>query len=143
MKRIQTLFIPLLMAAAALAAGSLAAGAAAPGVKECQECHGDRTIEKSLPGGKTLSLFVDEKAYRNSMNGKGACTTCHADAKAPNGKLEKVSCGKCHPDAEKSYSRSDHGKGTPRGTPTRHGAPTATASTTSAGTRTPQHRRSG
>ena len=141
MKRIQTLFIPLLMAAAALAAGSLAAGAAAPGVKECQECHGDRTIEKSLPGGKTLSLFVDEKAYRNSMNGKGACTTCHADAKAPNGKLEKVSCGKCHPDAEKSCSRSDHGKHA-KGNPTRHGH-RLPRQARHPGTKTRQHRRSG
>jgi len=117
MKRTQTLFIPLLLAAAFLAARPWTAGAATPGVKECLECHGDRTIEKSLPGGKTLSLFVDEKAYRISLHGKGACTTCHADAKAPHGKLEKVSCGKCHPDAEKTYSRSTHGKGHAKGNP--------------------------
>ncbi|MBI5575291.1 MAG: hypothetical protein HY896_02885 [Deltaproteobacteria bacterium] len=109
MKRMLTLFTPLILAAALLAL-PWAAGVAVSAVNECQDCHGDKTIEMSLPGGATLSLFVDEKAYRASVHGKGDCTTCHSDAKAPHGKLEKVSCGKCHPDAEKSYNGSTHGR---------------------------------
>jgi hypothetical protein len=58
---------------------------------------------------------VDGSAYRDSVHGKGACTTCHADAKSPHGKLDKVTCGKCHPDADKSYAQSTHGKGHAKG----------------------------
>jgi hypothetical protein len=90
-------------------------GAASGGVSGCLDCHGDKTIEKELPGGGTLSLFVDGKTYRDSVHGKGECTTCHNDAKSPHGKLAAVSCGKCHPDAAKSYSMSTHGKAHARG----------------------------
>jgi hypothetical protein len=114
MKRLQIWFLPVVLSAAMfLRPGTAAASARVGG--ECMECHGDKTIEKSLPGGGTLSLFVDEKAYRGSVHGKGACTMCHAGAKSPHGKLERVSCGKCHPDAEKSYSQSTHGKGHAKG----------------------------
>ena len=95
-------------AAALFAAGT--ARAATPGVSECMDCHGDKTIEKSLPDGKTQSLYVDLLAYRQSVHGGTSCVTCHADAKAPHDKLGKVSCGKCHGDAEKSYAGSAHGK---------------------------------
>ena len=114
MKRNPTLLLPVVLAAAMF----LRPGpgfAAAPGTEECMECHGDKTIEKTLPGGGTLSLSVDGKAYRESVHGKGACTSCHSDATSPHDKLAKVSCGKCHPDAETSYSQSTHGKGHARG----------------------------
>jgi hypothetical protein len=109
----RTLFLLAATAAATLPLPG-AAGAAAPG-GECMECHGDKTIEKSLPGGGTLSLYVDGSAYRDSVHGEGACTTCHSDAKSPHGKLAGVTCGKCHPDAEKSYAQSTHGKGHAKG----------------------------
>ena len=71
MKRLQLLFLPVVLSAAMfLRPGTAAASARVGG--ECMECHGDKTIEKSLPGGGTLSLFVDEKAYRESVHGKGA-----------------------------------------------------------------------
>ena len=98
--------VPLMAALAGLA---LAAAGGGPTVGECQDCHGDKTIEMTLPDGTTRSLFVDEKAFRGSIHGKGSCTTCHVDAKAPHGKLAPVSCGRCHADAEKSYSKSTHG----------------------------------
>ncbi|MGE5700683.1 MAG: hypothetical protein ACM31N_11550 [Deltaproteobacteria bacterium] len=113
MKLMRTLFLLAATAAAMLLLPGTA-GAAAPG-GECMECHGDKTIEKSLPGGGTLSLYVDGSAYRDSVHGKGACTTCHVDAKSPHGKLAGVACGKCHPDAEKSYAQSTHGKGHAKG----------------------------
>jgi hypothetical protein len=100
-------------AAAVFAAALLAAGAAwaaTPGVGECLDCHGDKTIEMSLPDGKTLSLYVDLQAYRQSVHGGSSCVTCHASATAPHDKLAKVGCGKCHGDAEKSYAGSNHGK---------------------------------
>ena len=49
--------------AAALAAAALfltvPAGAATLGAGECMDCRGDRTIEKTLPNGQTVSLYVD------------------------------------------------------------------------------------
>ncbi|MHB8784305.1 MAG: hypothetical protein ACYDAX_12935, partial [Desulfobacteria bacterium] len=109
MKRMIRHYLAAVLAAAALLSAGLAAGAA-PGVSECMDCHGDKTIEKTLPGGRTVSLYVDLQAYRSSVHGKGSCVTCHADATAPHEKLAKVSCGRCHGDAEKSYAGSSHGK---------------------------------
>ena len=107
MNPLRSFLFAVLLAAAG--AGLAATADAGPTVGDCQECHGDKTIEKSLPDGKTLSLFVDEKEFRQSVHGKGTCMSCHPDAKAPHGKLGAVTCGKCHPDAEKSYSQSTHG----------------------------------
>lgn len=109
MKRMMRPFLAAALAAAALLLTS-PAGAASPGVGECMDCHGDKTIEMSLPNGQTVSLYVDLQAYRSSVHGGSSCVTCHADAKAPHEKLKKVSCGKCHGDAEKSYAGSSHGK---------------------------------
>jgi len=100
--------------AAALAAAALfltaPAGAAVPDVGECMDCHGDKTIEKTLPNGQTVSLYVDLQAYRSSVHGKDSCVTCHVGAKAPHEKLAMVDCGRCHGDAAKSYAMSSHGK---------------------------------
>ena len=114
MKRMRVPVLPVVLAAAALLRGG-AAVAAAPGVGGCLDCHGDKTIEKTLPGGQTVSLFVDRKTYEDSVHGKGPCTTCHADAKSPHGALAKVKCGTCHPDADRSYAQSTHAKAYAKG----------------------------
>ncbi len=100
------LVVGLLAAAGAILA---APAFAAPTVGDCQDCHGDTTIEMTMPDGTTRSLFVDEKTFRQSVHEKGTCTSCHTDAKAPHDKLSAVTCGRCHADAEKSYSQSTHG----------------------------------
>jgi hypothetical protein len=107
MKPLRSILIAGLLAAAI--GGLAATGKAGPTVGDCQDCHGDKTIEMTLPDGKVRSLFVDEKTYREAIHGKAACTACHEDAKAPHGELPPVSCGRCHPDASKSYSQSTHG----------------------------------
>jgi len=107
MKPVRSFLIAGLLAAAA--GGLAGAGQAAPTVNDCQECHGDPTIEMTMPDGTIRTLFVDEKTYRASIHGKAACTACHVDAKAPHGELSPVSCGRCHPDAAKSYAQSTHG----------------------------------
>mgnify|MGYP001568588303 FL=1 len=56
-------FLAAALAAAALFLAVPAAGAT-PGVGECMDCHGDKTIEKTLPNGQTVSLYVDLQAYR-------------------------------------------------------------------------------
>ncbi|MGZ8432078.1 MAG: hypothetical protein ACXWWW_08990 [Candidatus Deferrimicrobiaceae bacterium] len=107
MKPLRSFLIAALLAAAGVALAATAD--AGPTVGDCQECHGDKTIEKSFPDGKTLSLFVDENEFRQSVHGKGTCTSCHTDAKVPHGKLSAVACARCHADAQKSYSQSTHG----------------------------------
>ncbi len=94
---------------AGLLAVAVAPAVAAPTVKDCQECHGDKTIEMTMPDGTIRSLYVDEKTFRLSVHGKAACTACHADAKAPHDELSPVSCGRCHSDEAKSYAQSTHG----------------------------------
>ena len=105
MKPLRSFLISALLAAAGIALATTA-GAGPPTVGDCQECHGDKTIEKSLPDGKTQSLFVDEDVFRSSVHGKAECTACHTDAKVPHGMLAAVACGRCHADAQKSYSQS-------------------------------------
>jgi len=112
MKPLRMVLLSGLLAAGVCLAGTAWAG---PGIGLCLDCHGDTTIEKGLPDGKTLSLFVDRKAYRESTHGKGECTSCHTDAKAPHGKLAPVTCGRCHTDAEKSFSDSTHGRDRAKG----------------------------
>ena len=58
---------PFLVAALAAAAlfSTVPADAATPGISECMDCHADRTNEKTLPNGQTVSLFVDLQAYRS------------------------------------------------------------------------------
>jgi len=102
-------YLAAVLAATVLLSAGIA-GAVLPGVGECLECHGDTTMEETLPDGRTLSLSVDLQTYRASVHGGGACVTCHVDAKAPHERLKKVSCGRCHGDAEKSYGGSSHGK---------------------------------
>jgi len=85
MKPLRSFLIAALLAAAGVALATTAG--AGPTVGDCQECHGDKTIEKSLPDGRTMSLFVDEKSFRASVHGKAACTACHTDATVPHEKL--------------------------------------------------------
>ncbi len=104
----------IVLAAAAAAAVLLflsgPARAKGPSVGDCLECHGDSGMEKSLPDGRTVSLYVDREAYEQSVHGGGACTSCHVDARAPHGALAPVSCGRCHENAGRSYAMSTHGQ---------------------------------
>lgn len=72
--------IAALAALAVLAAGP-PAGAAPPPAEEtetCLGCHGDKDLATTLPGGETLSLYVDQQAYAGSVHGdKLGCLECH------------------------------------------------------------------
>lgn len=109
--------VRMVLLAGWLAAGLCLAGTAgaSSGVGPCLDCHGDPTFEKSLPDGKTLSLFVDRKVFRASVHGRATCTACHTDAKVPHETLGPVDCGRCHADEEKSYAQSIHGRDRARG----------------------------
>jgi cytochrome b subunit of formate dehydrogenase len=105
--------------ALALLAGSLltstpvhAAKAAKVAVKEnCFDCHSDKDLTKDA-GGKTLSLFVDEKKFGASVHQGLSCKDCHSDLKDhPNDGVapKPVNCGNCHTEQAKVYATSIHG----------------------------------
>jgi hypothetical protein len=76
----------------------------------CQSCHGDKELKKDLAGGKTQSLFVEQKDYLQSVHGNLSCTSCHAgitDAH-PQDQPGKVDCGSCHSQEAEAYKKSIH-----------------------------------
>ncbi|NTW85831.1 MAG: hypothetical protein HGB30_06670 [Holophagaceae bacterium] len=99
---------------AGLLLGATPAQAAGPkAVKEnCFDCHSDKDMTKDGPGGKPLSLFVDEEKFGGSMHKGMGCRSCHSDLKDhPNdGATPKpVMCGSCHAGEDKIYQTSIHG----------------------------------
>ncbi len=88
--------------------------------EECLECHGDPDFVKELPGGKTVSLYVDGKRFAQSVHGQNdvACTDCHADITELNydndvphpAPTKPVDCSSCHEDEQEAYEQSVHGQ---------------------------------
>ena len=64
--------IPLLSALVASACPLGAAAARIPNDK-CLECHEDKDLTKDLPGGKTLSMYVDAAKLKESVHAKTQC----------------------------------------------------------------------
>ena len=82
-----------------LAAFLVAAPARAQQNADCLACHGEKgfTTERK---GRTVSLYVSEKAYAASVHGSVPCVDCHADLAGKElpheTTLAKVDCGACH-----------------------------------------------
>lgn len=83
---------------------------------DCLACHGDSTLTTER-NGKTVSLYVDAKKLKQSIHGSvhGAgfsCVDCHTDVKslAHETPPEKVSCARCHADAQAAYAQSTHAR---------------------------------
>jgi predicted CXXCH cytochrome family protein len=59
------------------------AAAAQPGPidnETCLACHGDRSLEVTLPSGEVRSLYTDPGLFKASVHGdKLTCTDCHQD----------------------------------------------------------------
>ncbi len=67
-------------------------------------------------GGRTVSLYVDQKKFAASVHGPLQCINCHADLKElPHSTPAKVNCGSCHSDEFQQYAKSVHGKALARG----------------------------
>ncbi len=46
----------------------------------CLGCHGDRSLEVTLPSGEVRSLYTDPEAFKASVHGGTlSCTDCHQD----------------------------------------------------------------
>ena len=75
-------------------------------------CHGDRdfTTERN---GRTISLWVSERAFGRSVHAEMGCVSCHMDATAEHflsdEPLAKVECDMCHSDEVEEFDSSLHG----------------------------------
>lgn len=90
----------------------------------CLKCHNDRALQKTLPDGKTRSLYVSEKAFVDSVHLKDGCAACHSeteddcikpakDKKVFASKREQSialmkGCVDCHKDSVRRYEESVH-----------------------------------
>jgi len=80
---------------------------------DCMDCHSDKelTTEKD---GKTISLYVDEEVFKQSLHGKNGCISCHEEADVEGDEhpfpMSRVNCGNCHDDVSAVYSKSLHGQ---------------------------------
>lgn len=94
---------------------------AAEALPKCLICHGKPTLSKTLPSGRVISLFVDEKQLKESVHAGRSCTDCHSDITAipHKGEIKRVSCVRCHfkgnpvgapqKDIYVEYAKSVHG----------------------------------
>ena len=91
-----------------------------PANSDCLACHSDKTMTTKRAG-RTVSLFVDEKKFNNSVHGPLSCINCHADLagkELPHSTpVAKVNCGTCHSGEAEQHARSLHGKALARGDP--------------------------
>lgn len=69
-----------------------------PAVQDCLACHSDSGLTKTGPGGRHLSLFVDQTSFEASVHRVLECVQCHTDAtEIPHPEaLNKVQCESCH-----------------------------------------------
>lgn len=80
---------------------------------DCMDCHSDEelTTEKD---GKTLSLYVDEEIFKQSLHGENGCISCHEEADVEGDEhpfpMSRVNCGNCHDDVSEVYAKSLHGQ---------------------------------
>jgi cytochrome b subunit of formate dehydrogenase len=78
---------------------------------DCLACHSNTDFTGTL-NGKTISLYVNGRAFRHSVHGALNCTDCHMDIKAiPHAAvLAMPRCGSCHSDEAVAYENSVHRK---------------------------------
>ena len=85
---------------------------------ECFSCHADADLVKEGPGGRRLSLFVDERSFQASIHGRIECVLCHNDVlDVPHKEtgLLPVQCGNCHTEEATQYVDSMHHRSIRRG----------------------------
>jgi hypothetical protein len=87
---------------------------------DCLVCHGTKGLTTKR-GGRTISLYVDEKSFGASVHGVLTCVNCHSTLEGKelphDSPLPKVECGSCHSDEQKQHNSSLHGKAIARGDP--------------------------
>jgi hypothetical protein len=95
-----------------------ASGARAQEDADCLSCHEDKGLTGSH-GGRTMSVYVSDAAFKSSIHGSNGCVSCHADlagAEFPHAEdVAPVDCGSCHSGEQAEESKSLHGKAAARG----------------------------
>jgi cytochrome b subunit of formate dehydrogenase len=76
----------------------------------CLSCHSVESLEKKRDG-KTVSLFVAQEGFDQSIHRAFECTTCHSDiSQVPHAAAVKpVQCDSCHAASVNAYQKSIHG----------------------------------
>ena len=84
--------------------------------EDCMACHQDPDLRGfSSVAGDTVSLFVDEASYQNSMHALTGCAQCHTDVtpgltRACATSTEAVDCSICHAGPVDQYQAGVHGR---------------------------------
>jgi hypothetical protein len=85
---------------------------------DCLGCHGERDLTAERKG-RTVSVYVSEKAFSGSIHGSLECVNCHADLEGKelphDTPLQKVDCSGCHESEVTQHAASLHGKAMRRG----------------------------
>jgi len=86
---------------------------------DCFACHGARGLQKELPTGQIVSLYVEKRRFDQSPHGPLGCRACHGDKPHP-GRLHTAAawqafvyslaqaCQRCHPEPWSQFRRSVH-----------------------------------
>lgn len=87
----------------------------------CLGCHHDESISKQDSRGRTVTLYVAEAEFKQSVHGQLLCTNCHTsikdDSHASGGKKNpaRVECERCHEKFAKEYRQSLHAEAIMKG----------------------------
>ena len=84
---------------------------------DCLACHSDATLTHEVEG-KQESLAVDEGKFNASIHGSIlGCVDCHEDVKSAPHEVKplKLSCSKCHTEADHGYFLSIHAQARAKG----------------------------
>ncbi len=89
--------------------------------KDCLTCHGQPDLTMTR-GGETVSLFVDEQDFNESIHSGTACAQCHTDVTVSKERAcetieNPVDCSICHADRVAEYEASTHGQLHAKGDP--------------------------
>jgi len=79
---------------------------------DCLGCHGDSTMTTQKDG-KTISLFVDENTFKETVHAANGCVSCHVEAEVAGDEhpfpMTPVDCAGCHDAIGDTYGKSAHG----------------------------------
>ena len=85
---------------------------------DCMTCHEDKTL-KGTRGGRTISVFINEKIVSSSVHSEVSCIQCHVDLEGSDfphaERVKRAACNSCHEDIQKLYDGSLHSRAFNRG----------------------------
>ncbi|MDD5759433.1 MAG: cytochrome c3 family protein [Desulfobulbaceae bacterium] len=79
---------------------------------DCLGCHGDTSMTAEKDG-KTISLYVDEATFKETVHAENGCVSCHVEAEVAGDEhpfpMTPVDCSSCHEEIGAIYAKSAHG----------------------------------